>query len=130
VPTIGNYVPLPSDSSAWTSFAFLLWDDLDPALLDPKQQQSLLDWLHFGGQLIVSGSSHLDQLERSFLGPYLPAHPEGARELDDEDVRDLSDYWSIASAKGETLGWKIGDSSKVLGNELSLTDRGRWMEHG
>lgn len=130
VPTIGNYVPLPSDSSAWTSFAFLLWDDLDPTSLDPKQQQSLLDWLHFGGQLIVSGSSNLDQLERSFLGPYLPAHPEGARELHDEDVRDLSDYWSIASAKGETLGWKIGASSKILGNALSLTDRGRWMEHG
>ena len=130
VPTIGSYVPLPSDSSAWTSFAFLLWDDLDPASLDPNQQQALLDWLHFGGQLIVSGSSRLDQLERSFLGPYLPTTSEGVRPLKDEDIRELSDYWSITSAKGETLGWKIGESSEILGNELSLNDRGRWMEHG
>lgn len=130
VPTIGSFVPLPSDSSAWTSFAFLLWDDLDPMSLDPNQQQALLDWLHFGGQLIVSGSSRLDQLERSFLGPYLPATPEGARSIQDEDIQELSDYWSIASAKGEKLGWKIGESSEILGNELSLTDLGRWMDHG
>ena len=38
----------------------------------------MLDWLHWGGQLILSGPDTLDSLRGSFLEPYLPATSAGA----------------------------------------------------
>ena len=70
---------LPTNALYWTSIAYLLWDDFDPALWDVDQQQALIDWLHWGGQIIVSGPDALEQLRNSFLGPYLPATVEKSR---------------------------------------------------
>jgi len=66
-------VPLPSHALMWTSTACVLWDDAEPGALSSDQQQALLDWLHWGGQLIISGPDTLDTLAGSFLAPYLPA---------------------------------------------------------
>jgi hypothetical protein len=54
-PQLVKPLPLPSNSMAWTSIAYLVWDDVDPQLLSLEQQQALVDWLHWGGQLIISG---------------------------------------------------------------------------
>jgi len=89
---------LPSNALAWTSIACMIWDDAEPDLLDPVQQQSMLDWLHWGGQLIVSGPETLDTLKNSFLSPYLPATSGGVRELDRHDLADLR-HWSGKSAR-------------------------------
>ena len=49
--------------------------------LEPDQRQAILDWLHWGGQIIVSGPESLDTLGNSFLGPYLPAVSGGTRKF-------------------------------------------------
>ena len=72
---------LPAHANQWTSIACVLWDDASPAALEPAQQQAMLDWLHWGGQLILSGPDTLDTLRDSFLAPYLPALRAGARKL-------------------------------------------------
>ena len=54
-PTVDKTAPLPSHPLAWTTIAYVFWDDLDPAVLTNQQQQALLDWLHWGGQLVISG---------------------------------------------------------------------------
>ncbi len=77
----------------WTSIAYLLWDDFDPAQWDVDQQQALIDWLHWGGQIIVSGPDALEQLRNSFLRPYLPATVEKSRSLAAEDLAELK-YWA------------------------------------
>ena len=41
--------------------------------ITPIQQDAMLDWLHFGGQLVVSGPGSMDLLRGSFLDNYLPA---------------------------------------------------------
>jgi hypothetical protein len=87
---------LPSNALYWTSIAYLFWDNCDPALLDLEQQQALVDWLHWGGQIIVSGPDALEQLRNSFLGPYLPATAGKARSISAGDLAELS-YWSSAS---------------------------------
>ncbi len=74
----------------WTSIAYLLWDDSDPGLWDAEQRQALIDWLHWGGQIIVSGPDALLQLSNSFLGPYLPATVKEARSFDAHDLEELS----------------------------------------
>ena len=70
-------------ANQWTSIACLLWDDASPAALEPAQQQAMLDWLHWGGQLILSGPDTLDALRDSFLGPLFAGdfrgHPQTGR---------------------------------------------------
>jgi hypothetical protein len=96
--TKSRRVDLPSHALYWTAIAYLLWDDVSPDALDPSQQQALLDWLHWGGQLILSGPDTLDLLPSSFLGPYLPATPEGTRQLATADLAEL-DRWRQPSMR-------------------------------
>jgi len=84
---------LPGSGLYWTSTAYLLWDDADPMKLVPEQQIALLDWLHWGGQLIVNGPDSVDGLAPSFLGPYLPAKSSGRRELTAQNLLPLSECW-------------------------------------
>lgn len=84
---------LPTHAFCWTSIAYLLWDDADPTRLDLEQQRALVDWLHWGGQIIVSGPDTLQTLHNSFLGPYLPATVGKARKLAAIDLKELQ-YWA------------------------------------
>jgi hypothetical protein len=83
---------LPTNALYWTSIAYLLWDDFDPAQLDVDQQRALIDWLHWGGQIILSGPETLERLRNSFLRPYLPATVEKSRSFDAHDLDELN-YW-------------------------------------
>jgi hypothetical protein len=84
--------PLPSHANQWTGIAYVLWDDASPAALDPAQQQAMLDWLHWGGQLILSGPDTLDMLQKSFLAPYLPAIAEGTARLGAAELAALNAF--------------------------------------
>lgn len=100
VPTTkDNPVPLPNQSLNWTTIAYLIWDDLDPDALSRQQQQALLDWLHFGGQIIFSGPDCIDRLQSSFLADYLPGQFEESIALNKADLAELNENWSIESEK-------------------------------
>jgi hypothetical protein len=94
-PRIENRTPLPSNPLCWTSIAYVLWDDLHPDSLSPEQQQAMLDWIHWGGQLIVSGPGTLENLKGSFLEPYLPATAKGPWEITADTLAELNRTWSI-----------------------------------
>lgn len=91
---------LPASGLCWTTIAGMLWDEADPDALTPAQQQVLLDWLHWGGQLVVSGPGSLDLLKGSFLEPYLPAISAGSRSLGVEELRALDAGWSPRGRDG------------------------------
>ena len=93
-PQIKSTVPLPSYALSWTGIAYLLWDDLEPKKLTPEQQQALLDWLHWGGQLIVSGPDTLATLKGSFLDEYLPAHGDATWQIGSETLQPLDAGWT------------------------------------
>ncbi|HEY2760201.1 MAG TPA: hypothetical protein VGI75_05645, partial [Pirellulales bacterium] len=95
-PPLKQPLPLPSNSLAWTSIAYIIWDDVDPSLLSANQQRSLLDWLEWGGQLIISGPKSLDQLRgQNFLGPYLPALAGDSISIDAEMLKPLNHQWTL-----------------------------------
>jgi hypothetical protein len=97
----GTPAPLAASALEWTTIAYLLWDDWQPADLTPAQQQALLDWLHWGGQLLVSGPETLETLRGSFLEPYLPARSAGTWDIDRAALAPLDEpVW----ARGEALG--------------------------
>jgi hypothetical protein len=56
IPSTDDLLPLAETVLDWTSTAVLLWDDLSPDALTPRQQTAIADWVRFGGQLIVNGA--------------------------------------------------------------------------
>lgn len=94
-PRIMRLAPLPSHPLSWTSIAYVLWDDLAPKKLSPEQQQSLIDWLHWGGQLIVSGPETLATLKGSPLEAYLPATTGASWQLDSDALQPLNGAWMV-----------------------------------
>ncbi|MCH2179394.1 MAG: hypothetical protein MK106_11385 [Mariniblastus sp.] len=88
-------VPLPREALNWTTIAYLVWDDFEADQLDREQQRALMDWLHFGGQLILSGPDCLDKLQSSFLAEYLPAKFKGTRNLTEKDLSELNQHWAV-----------------------------------
>ena len=129
-PTIDRRVPLPAHPFSWTTIAFILWDDLNPNLLSPTQQDAMLDWLHWGGQLIISGPDSLDTLRGSFLDPYLPATSTGTTDLKQADFDVLNDYWSLdyrREGQLRELNLNIADDKPMLGVKLELLPGARAM---
>lgn len=86
-PPVIAKAPLPSMSCGWTPIAYVVWDDLTPEILDAAQQEAMLDWLHWGGQIIISGPSTLNKLQGSFLEKYLPAKSNGTVTFTAEDLQ-------------------------------------------
>ncbi|NOY43778.1 MAG: hypothetical protein GXP26_18320 [Planctomycetes bacterium] len=87
-------LPLPSSLLMWTSLSHLVWDEVDPTRLTPEQQVALVDWLHWGGRLIINGPDSLETLRDSFLAEFLPAHRVGPRALTTTQLSEWSAYWS------------------------------------
>lgn len=113
VPTTkGKPIPLPSQSLNWTTIAYLIWDDLDPEDLSQQQKQALVDWLHFGGQIIFSGPDCLDRLQTSFLADYLPGQFEESITLNKSDLEELNKNWSISSDSNEADKLKLSITEK------------------
>ncbi len=81
---------LSINALTWTSISHAVWDDLPAETLNLDQQQALLDWLHWGGQLVVNGGagSWYAPIKESVLGPYLPADLGGENALLDRDALD------------------------------------------
>lgn len=97
-PLVDNNLALPSHFLTSTAVAYVLWDDVDPSALTPDQKTALLDWIHWGGQLIINGPQTLDTLEGSFLAAYLPADGDGVVDLPAEAVNQAFNQ-----------AWKTGD---------------------
>ena len=115
---ISKTIPLPDNPLTWTSIAYVLWDEVDPQLFTPEQERALVDWIHWGGQLIISGPDSLDLLQGSFLEPYLPATNGGQRTIADDDpaLAELNAGWMISTATtaGEPLRPTVPWSAIVL----------------
>jgi hypothetical protein len=90
-------IALSDNPLTWTGIAYILWDEVDPQLFTPEQRRALVDWLHWGGQLIVSGPDSLDLLKGSFLAPYLPATSTGSRNIGTRQLAELNRGWTIST---------------------------------
>jgi hypothetical protein len=95
MPKTQRKIDLPSNPFAWTSIAYIICDDIDPGILSADQQQAFLDWIHWGGQLIISGPESMDELQGSFLAKYLPAKAGEVFRLSEPSLAELNESWSI-----------------------------------
>ncbi len=131
VPSIfGDPLPLPRHSLNWTTIAYLIWDDFDPDKLSQDHQQALLDWLHFGGQLILSGPDCLDKLQNSFLGNYLPAQFDGSINLTDADLAELNANWTVpvTNQTAEKRSFQLSETVPLLGVKFNPHDDSAFVQ--
>lgn len=126
-PVIDKRPPLPVNPLAWTSIAVILWDDIDPDKLDGAQQQAMLDWLHWGGHLLISGPNSLDRLKGSFLEPYLPATPKQSVNLTQADFDELNRNWSLKIEKKPQINRDLKLVKEIVGVELDLAAHGEFV---
>ncbi|MBC8355542.1 MAG: hypothetical protein H8E66_26490 [Planctomycetes bacterium] len=99
LPQLDRIAPLPTNPLTWTSIAYILWDDADPNMLTPDQCQAMLDWLHWGGQLVISGPNTLEKLKGTFLDDFLPASVSKTTEIDQAAIDEINGYWALPNKK-------------------------------
>lgn len=128
-PSPEQPIPLSSNALAWTTIAYILWDQILPEEVSAEQAQALIDWLHFGGQLIISGPNSLEKLRGSPLEKYLPATFGEARNLSGKDFVGFNHYWStrLPNRSESRRDLLIPESAPMLGVELKLTERGSFL---
>jgi hypothetical protein len=102
IPQKPEKPPLSAHPLTWTTTSHVLWDGLVPDAL-PTQQRAMIDWLHWGGQLIVVGvGPSVAPLQESFLGPYLPASPTGkTRSLGQDELAPMARAYPPPQWPGE-----------------------------
>jgi len=131
-------LPLPANMLDWTSLAVVVWDQIDPDRLTPDQQQALVDWLHWGGRLVISGPGSLATLRGSFLDPYLPATSTETVSITREALPGWNAYWALPSHPTATTSTR-GDSkfdqsqadpSRATRSQASLSQRGAVSDSG
>ena len=127
---VGDPIPLPRNPLNWTTISHILWDDLGEDALGPDQKTALLDWLHHGGQLIISGPDSLDKIQSGFLADYLPAKFKSSFNLTNEDIRPLNENWSVPVAKNplEKRELVLLNESPLLGLKFDLHDSARFVD--
>jgi hypothetical protein len=127
LPQVDKYVPLASNPLEWTCVAYVIWDDIDPDWLSLDQQDALVDWLHWGGQLIVSGPGSLETLKSSFLAPYLPALPAQTVPLPQVRFDEINARFALAGKGGQAMPLTIVDTKPPEGVELKLYGDGQFV---
>ena len=96
-------MPVPTSALNLTSVAYILWDEVNIDRLNPEQQTALVDWIHWGGRLIVNGPDSLAALRGSFLDPYLPVDFGDAMQIDAEKLINLNNFWTQRTAEDKPL---------------------------
>ncbi|QDV36708.1 hypothetical protein [Tautonia plasticadhaerens] len=119
VPQEANRPNLSSHPLTWTTISHVIWDGFDPNDLDAGQQRAMIDWLHWGGQLVIAGGAGaplqpLVNVE-SFLAPYLPAEPSGENlTLGESDLKGLASLYLPPIWKADRLASPSADYSNPM----------------
>ncbi|MEM6687820.1 MAG: hypothetical protein AAF664_00245 [Planctomycetota bacterium] len=95
IPEADDLLALPESMLDLTHTAVIVWDDLPVDFLTSNQRKAIVDWLHFGGRLIVNGLSGSQSLDQSTLQEFLPIQNIRAIEGDKEPLVKLIESQSV-----------------------------------
>ncbi len=125
-PQDGKYT-LPRSMLTMTSIAVLVWDDVSTDEVDDEQKKAIIDWLHWGGQLIISGPGSWSRLQNSFLSPYLPAQVAEAAEFTSTDFETMSNTWRVPDRTKPEMTPLTITGPPVGGLRFQLSNGGQWL---
>jgi hypothetical protein len=117
----------PNRLYAMTSMSHVIINDGSPSVLSPEQQQSLLDWLHFGGTIVVNGIDAIGSTSTSFLKNVLPLVNTQTVDWGPEDTDTLNRRWVVPRLpKKETILFETKRAfPKVTGD---LAEGAQWID--
>jgi hypothetical protein len=126
-PDEGQY-GLPRSMLTMTAVAAIVWDDVPSSDLSADQQKAIIDWIHWGGVLVVSGPASWSRLIDSFLTPYLPVVSAESAELQTGDFADLSGTWlTVDLGQAPSVNPIEITGAPVAGLRWKLSKRGQWL---
>jgi hypothetical protein len=107
----------------WSPISHVIWDGMAPEIIGTGQQQAMVDWLHWGGQLVIVGGAGpaFTPLRESFLAPYLPAEPSG-----ENVMRSGAELTALSEAYPPSAGAREPDDSVPL----TISVPQAWEEFG
>lgn len=121
-------VALPTSLQTMTTTAVMVWDDLSPDDLSEDQKNAIIDWLHWGGQMIISGPSSWTRLQNSFLMDKLPIRSASAVELGTKELKPL-EKWIVDDATGQPMEPLEIVGAKMPGLSMQLAPEGQWLPY-
>lgn len=116
LPSEPDKLALSSHPLTWSTISHVIWDGLPPDALTVTQQEALLDWIHWGGQLIFTGGAGqaYPLYKESVLGRYLPGEPTGQSvPLGENDLRPLSQSYPPPTIPFLPEGEDFGRPSRI-----------------
>ncbi len=116
----------PTSMLSMTMMSVIVWDDLPPDELSEDQKTALIDWLHWGGQLVINGPGSWSRLQNSFLVPYLPVTSAEAVELGTEELEPLN-HWMVSDRSGAPMEKIVIEGAKIPGLTMSLSPGSQWL---
>lgn len=123
VPSTEGVIPIPDSFLQWTSIAYVLWDDLSPETLTSDQQQAILDWVSWGGRVIVNGPAASAQFRGTLLEPLLPIQAADSTELSGEQLTPMVKHWQMFSAAGTKRSDAIDAAAKSSSDAIDQLAR-------
>jgi len=93
----------PSRLYAMTSISHFVLNDSSVSIMSTDQQQALLDWLYFGGTIILNGPEAIGGIETSVMKEYAPIIKTTNSTVTDQELAALNSTWTIKQIQGEKL---------------------------
>lgn len=118
---------LPDRAVLWTPISHLVWYDADPSMLSESQQRAIVDWLHFGGQIIFSGPDALGAVNNSFLSPYFPLREIQTQTLTQEKFQSFVETWTVPNIKGERDVPLLAPTRQMPWLSVQLGEGAEWV---
>jgi hypothetical protein len=118
-------IQFPNRLYAMTSISHVVVNDASLTSLSTEQQQALLDWLHFGGTIILNGPEALGGIETSFIKEFAPLRNTSDVEFSQKDIELLNSGWTIKQALGDRKPFALDKVLTRLTGELQ--EGSRWV---
>ncbi len=108
----------PSRLYAMTSTSHIVINDTSPARFSNEQQEAFLDWLHFGGTVIINGPDAVAGVDSSFFRAYAPLRNTTTVDWSSKETKLLNDHWTISQLRGEIVPFVQDPSLTMLVGDL------------
>jgi hypothetical protein len=118
---------LPDRMLTWTTISHVVWYDADPTLLTEFQKEALLDWLHFGGTLILSGPDCIGTLSQSFLAPYFPLRNIAIDSVNAELLEDMNQAWTVIDVDRKRIMMDLPGNRSIARITGDLAESSAWV---
>lgn len=115
---------IPNQLMTMTSISHMVINDVSLNILPEDHQKAILDWLYFGGTIIINGPDAIAGIESSILKTYAPIQQTSSTTLTQGQIDKLNDTnsWRIRYAKTpskDAVAFKPSESISILQGQLA-----------